>query len=265
MQMAIAASASRRAISGLGLTGNQSSGSRTLPAHRALVITSAHSDRPPGGPQSSTSARIPAVVVIGTFPPIRARRGWQPRWAGSRSRAGCGGHGHDHGQATAGSFVRFQRAAHRLGQAARHRESESDAAGRLGIAEPLEWREHPVPIGGGTPGPRSATRSSTRPPRARAVSSGGAPSGEYRSALPIRFAMTRSMSGGSAITAGSPDGRFTRTALLWDPRPASARTMISSKSAGRGNLRAADRIRGSDGGAAAVRGDRRAGYVAGLG
>lgn len=35
MQTAIAASASRRAISGLGLTGNQSSGSRTLPAHRA--------------------------------------------------------------------------------------------------------------------------------------------------------------------------------------------------------------------------------------
>jgi hypothetical protein len=41
-------------------------------AHRALLITSAHSDRPPGGPQSSTSARIPAVVVIGPFPPIRA-------------------------------------------------------------------------------------------------------------------------------------------------------------------------------------------------
>jgi hypothetical protein len=63
----------------------------------------------------------------------------------------------------------------------------------------------------GTPGPQSITRSSILPPRALAVTSGGAPAGEYRSALAVRFAMTRSMTGGSATTLGSPGGRSTRT------------------------------------------------------
>ena len=49
----------------------------------------------------------------------------------------------------------------------------------------------------GTPGPRSTTRSSPRSPRALAVSSGGNPPGEYRSALAVTFAMTRSMITGS--------------------------------------------------------------------
>jgi hypothetical protein len=38
------------------------------------------------------------------------------------------------------------------------------------------------------------------------------PGGEDRSALAVTFAMTRSRTGGSAITSGNPDGRSTRTA-----------------------------------------------------
>ena len=87
----------------------------------------------------------------------------------------------------------------------------------------------------GTPGPQSITRSSILPLRALAVTSGGAPAGEYRSALAVRFAMTRSMTGGSATTLGSPGGRSTRTVRPDGPRPVSEHVMISSRSAGRGN------------------------------
>jgi len=55
-------------------------------------------------------------------------------------------------------------------------------------------------------------RSSTRSPQAPAVSSSGDLAGEYRNALPVRFTMTRSMIGGSAMTWGRSGGKSIATA-----------------------------------------------------
>ena len=46
-----------------------------------------------------------------------------------------------------------QRAAHRLGEAAGQREAQPDAGGVVGVAEPLERHEHPVPVLLGDAGP----------------------------------------------------------------------------------------------------------------
>jgi hypothetical protein len=85
------------------------------------------------------------------------------------------------------------------------------------------------------PGPRSATRSSTRAPLTLAVSSGGDPVGEYRSASAVSVRDDPFPTGGSAITPASPGGRSTRTERAGGPRPASAHPMISCRSAERGN------------------------------
>src|ERR1039458_10284336 len=65
--------------------------------------------------------------------------------------AGSSGHRDRHSQASAGSFLRFQRAVRRFGQAAGHREPEPDAGACP--AEPLERLEDPVPAGPGDPPP----------------------------------------------------------------------------------------------------------------
>src|ERR1017187_7095579 len=65
--------------------------------------------------------------------------------------AGSSGHRDRHSQASAGSFLRFRRAVHRLGRAAGPREPEP-AAGAC-LAEPLERLEDPVPAGPGYPRP----------------------------------------------------------------------------------------------------------------
>jgi hypothetical protein len=87
----------------------------------------------------------------------------------------------------------------------------------------------------GTPGPWSTTRRVTLPPRALAVSSGGDPLGEYRSAFAVTFATTRSKSGGSTMIFGSSGGMRTITPRACGPMPPRAPAMISSRMAGREN------------------------------
>ena len=79
------------------------------------------------------------------------------------------------------------------------------------------------------------TRKVTLPPRALAVSSGGDPLGEYRSAFAVTFAMTRSKSGGSTMIRGISGGMRTMTARACGPMPPRAPAMTSSRMAGRGN------------------------------
>ena len=68
MQVPIAVAASRRATSGVGLTGNQSSGSRTLLVHRASLRTCSHSDRPAGDAERPTSCRMDACFFMVRWP-----------------------------------------------------------------------------------------------------------------------------------------------------------------------------------------------------
>jgi hypothetical protein len=60
---------------------------------------------------------------------------------------GGGGQREDHGEPAAGGVFGFHGAAHRLGQAARHREAEAEAGSVAWVAEPAEGLEHPLPVG----------------------------------------------------------------------------------------------------------------------
>ena len=83
---------------------------------------------------------------------------------------------------------------------------------------------------GGTPGPRSTTRSSTRSPSALAVTTGGCAGGGTAARWPTRLATTRSSRPGSASTVGqvvghvdhdaAPGRRRGRRAPAGRPRPA---------------------------------------------
>jgi len=73
------------------------------------------------------------------------------------------------------------------------------------------------------------TRSSTRPPRAVALTSGGAAADEKCRALPIRFAMTRSMIAGSAMTSGRPAGMSARAVRARGPSSSREPTTISPR------------------------------------
>ena len=86
---------------------------------------------------------------------------------------------------------------------------------------------------GGMPGPRSMTRSSTRSPRLLPVTTGGCPGGLYRSALPTRFARTRSSRPGSASTTGRSSGTSTTTGRPAAPRSSRASGTTSSRASGR--------------------------------
>src|SRR3954451_22355521 len=88
----------------------------------------------------------------------------------------------------------------------------------------------------GTPGPLSNTRSSTRPPTRPADTRTGEP-WPYRSALPTRFATTRSSRPGSASTGGSVSGTSS-SAIPSSPTSAAGTTSSSptGRSAGRTEL-----------------------------
>jgi hypothetical protein len=84
------------------------------------------------------------------------------------------------------------------------------------VAEPVEGQEHPLPVGLGDARAVIDYAQLHRVPTALAVTSGGDAAGEYRRALPTRFATTRSTIAGSAITSPSPGGMSASTDR---PRP----------------------------------------------
>src|SRR5664280_522542 len=86
----------------------------------------------------------------------------------------------------------------------------------------------------GMPGPRSATRNSTRDPSALAATRGGRPGGEKRTALATRLAMTRSSRPGSASTSGKVAGTSTLMSSPSAPSSSSASGTISSRPTARG-------------------------------
>ncbi len=70
---------------------------------------------------------------------------------------------------------------------------------------PSRWKGRNAPCRAApfSPGPRSVTRSSTRPERASAATETGRPAGEWRRALASRCARMRASCAGSARTAGA--------------------------------------------------------------
>jgi hypothetical protein len=64
LQTAMAAAASRRALSGVTLTGNHSSGSRLLSVHRAYLATRVHRPWPVTGLGAGCAGRLLAMCGI---------------------------------------------------------------------------------------------------------------------------------------------------------------------------------------------------------
>ena len=84
----------------------------------------------------------------GAVPPAVSSAASRSRWPGSQwvVRLRRDRHRHGHGQPAAGSVLGGQRPAHRLGQAARQRQAEPHPGRVVGVAQPLERHEHPVPF-----------------------------------------------------------------------------------------------------------------------
>ena len=181
-----------------------------------------------GSPRSSTttsgcsvaaasSADRPSAAVTTSQPCARRLMASARASAGSSSttstfirRLPARGHRHDHGQPAAGGVLGGERCADRLGEAAGDGEPEAEPTGR-GVVEALERLEHPLPLLGGTPGPRSTTMISTVSGRTWASTRTGVPD-ETRTALTTRLATTRSSSPTSVDTSGTDSSISSETA-----------------------------------------------------
>ena len=106
---------------------------------------------------------------------------------------------HRERRALAGQRLGPDPAAVDLDEPARDREAEAGAAVAARALGPgaVEGLEDPLELGGGMPGPRSTTRSRSRPPTARARTDTGWPP-EWRTPFSSRFAIARSSWAASA-------------------------------------------------------------------